>query len=156
MQLFVLVSAPEEHLIVNVSRQATVQQTKAAIERKRGWPCWQQRLWLEGGRELEEGRTLSSYKVLKKAAHPTLCLWIDVDGVAPAMDVPVKGLPAPRIRASPYVALHALACPCTPLHNIPTHLRVPLHMRAACVLTYPRVPTSTLHARLHSPHRVTS
>ena len=73
MELFVLVPAPFKPVVLRVDRHSTGRQVKSALERKRGWPCSQQRLMLENGREVSDRQTLISLR-LHKEEFPTLHL----------------------------------------------------------------------------------
>ena len=77
LECFVLVPEPHEPVVVRLDRNATIGQVKAALERKRGWPCAQQRLRLESGPysrcDTNDAQSLVSLR-LHKQALPTLQL----------------------------------------------------------------------------------
>ena len=77
LECFVLVPAPHEPVVVRLDRNATIGQVKAALERKRGWPCAQQRLRLESGPysrcDTSDAQSLVSLR-LHKQELPTLKL----------------------------------------------------------------------------------
>lgn len=77
LECFVLVPAPHEPVVVRLDRNATIGQVKSALERKRGWPCAQQRLRLESGPysrcDTNDAQSLVSLR-LHKQALPTLQL----------------------------------------------------------------------------------
>ena len=77
LECFVLVPAPHEPVVIRLDRHATIGQVKSALERKRGWPCDQQRLRLESGPysrcDTNDAQSLVSLR-LHKQALPTLQL----------------------------------------------------------------------------------
>ena len=73
IECFILVPAPHEPVVLRLDRRATIRQVKSALERKRGWPCGQQKLRLENGRDTYDAQSLVSLR-LHKQAFPTLQL----------------------------------------------------------------------------------